>query len=90
MTRKMAFSWRLVAILTFKSFVTLGYVAVACLPQDSWSSTISSGKANDQMEIGNVLFSQPVLKLKMGKIQWLLWRTLGAHDKSTCVAELSY
>ena len=36
-TRKMTFSWRLVVILTFKSFVTLGYVAVACFPQDSWS-----------------------------------------------------
>ena len=36
-TRKITFSWRHGAVLTCKSFVTLGYVAVACFPQDSWS-----------------------------------------------------
>ena len=36
-------SWRLVAILTCKSFVVLGYGAVVCFPQDSW--TALSGKA---------------------------------------------
>ena len=40
--------------------------------------------------IGNVLFFRPILKLKMGKIQCLLRRTLGAHDNFTGGAELSY
>ena len=30
------------------------------------------------------------LKLQLGKIQWLLWRTFGTDDNSTCGAELSY
>ena len=42
-TRKMTFSWWLVAILTCNSFVTF---RSARFPQD-WSSTASSGKAND-------------------------------------------
>ena len=50
---KGTFSWSLGTILTCKSFVTF---RSTCFPQDRWSWTILSGKAND-WGIGNMLFS---------------------------------
>ena len=51
------FSWSLGTILTCKSFVTF---RSACFPQDRWSWTILSGKANDRRNRQHVVldFSQ--------------------------------
>ena len=78
-----------VAILTCKSFVMLGERAMDKLnhltagylqrfPQDNWSPTTSSGKANGwRTREQEVLV--PFSNLNMGKIQWLvslnLWGT---------------
>ena len=83
---KGTFSWSLGTILTCKSFVTF---RSACFPQDRWSWTILSGKANDWRNRQHVVLD-PLSNFKMGKIQRSLRWTHGTHDNSTCGAELSY
>ena len=41
-------------------------------PQDNWTSTALSGKANDLRTRERVVVLDPRLKLEIGKIQWLL------------------
>ena len=83
---KGTFSWSLGTILTCKSFVTF---RSACFPQDRWSWTILSGKANDWRNRQHVVLD-PLSNFKMGKIQRSLRWTHGTHDNSSCGAELSY
>ena len=88
-TRKKTFPLRLVAIVTCKSFVILGYVAKNESNHLAEDEQLYQVKRMIKRNRQHVVLD-PLPNIKMGKIQCLLCWTLGADDNSTCGAELSY